>query len=57
MLLLERLFIMEDVLREIMGHECNDVDTIYKDRYPEKIRNEAQIKITDTSNNDDEMYG
>ncbi|APD07980.1 hypothetical protein UJ101_02481 [Flavobacteriaceae bacterium UJ101] len=53
----KRLFIMEDILREIMGHErVGDIDTIYKDKYPEKIRDDAQIKITDTSNQDDELY-
>ncbi len=53
----KRLFIMEDILREIMGHERQgDIDTIYKDKYPERIRDEAQFKITNTSNNDDEMY-
>lgn len=39
------LFIDTDLLRELMGHERNDVDTIYKDKYPEKIRDEALLKI------------
>ena len=39
------LFIDTDLLRELMGHERNDVDTIYKDKYPEKVRDEALLKI------------
>lgn len=34
-----------DVIRELMGHERNDIDTIYKDKYPENTRNIAQIQI------------
>lgn len=41
----KNLFIESDLLRELMGHERNDVDTIYKDKYPEKIRDEALLKI------------
>jgi hypothetical protein len=41
----KNLFIDTDLLRELMGHERNDVDTIYKDRYPQKIRDAAHIKI------------
>lgn len=37
--------IEEDLLRELMGHERNDVDTIYKDKYPEAERDSAQLKI------------
>jgi len=37
--------IEEDLIRELMGHERNDVDTIYKDKYPEAERNAAQLKI------------
>lgn len=39
------LFIETDLIRELMGHERSDVDTIYKDRYPQKIRDEAHLKI------------
>ncbi len=37
-----------DILRELMGHERDDVDNFYKDKFPEKIRDAAQIKITKT---------
>lgn len=37
--------IEEDLLRELMGHERNDIDTAYKDKYPEKERDEAQKLI------------
>lgn len=38
-------FIDPDILRELMGHERGDVDTIYKDRYPEAVRDAAHAKI------------
>ena len=41
----KQLFIETDLLRELMGHERNDVDTIYKDKYPEKMRDKAHLKI------------
>jgi len=41
----KQLFIETDLLRELMGHERNDVDTIYKDKYPQEIRDAAQLKI------------
>jgi hypothetical protein len=41
----KQLFIETDLLRELMGHERNDVDTIYKDKYPENIRDVAHLKI------------
>lgn len=41
----KQLFVETDLLRELMGHERNDVDTIYKDKYPEAIRDAAQLKI------------
>ena len=41
----KQLFIDADLLRELMGHERNDVDTIYKDKFPEKIRDAAHLKI------------
>ena len=37
--------IEEDLLRELMGHERDDIDTIYKDKYPEAERDAAQLKI------------
>jgi hypothetical protein len=41
----KNLFIDTDCLRELMGHERDDVDTIYKDKYPENVRDEAHFKI------------
>lgn len=41
----KQLFIDTDLLRELMGHERDDVDTIYKDRYPENVRDLAHEKI------------
>ncbi|SHG28616.1 tyrosine-type recombinase/integrase [Flavobacterium johnsoniae] len=38
-----------DILRELMGHERDDVDNYYKDKYPEKVRDEALFKIIDVS--------
>lgn len=35
----------EDLLRELMGHERNDIDTVYKDKYPEAERDAAQLEI------------
>ncbi|MFC6859190.1 tyrosine-type recombinase/integrase [Zunongwangia atlantica] len=37
--------IEEDLLRELMGHERNDIDTVYKDKYPEAERDKAQKLI------------
>lgn len=37
--------IEEDLLRELMGHERNDIDTVYKDKYPEAQMDAAQVKI------------
>ncbi|MDH7444646.1 site-specific integrase [Aquimarina sp. 2201CG14-23] len=34
-----------DILRELMGHERNDIDTAYKDKFPEKIRDKVHKKI------------
>ena len=39
------LFTDPDLLRELMGHERDGVDTIYKDRYPQKDRDAAHKKI------------
>jgi site-specific recombinase XerD len=41
----KRLGIEEDMLRELMGHERDDIDNFYKDRYPEEERDQAQLKI------------
>jgi len=41
----KRLGIEEDMLRELMGHERDDIDNFYKDRYPEEERDLAQLKI------------
>ncbi|MFD1292673.1 phage integrase SAM-like domain-containing protein [Lutibacter holmesii] len=46
----KKLHIIEDVIRELMGHERNDIDTIYKDKYPQKTRDKALLKITSTKN-------
>ena len=34
-----------DLIRELMGHERDDTDTIYSDKYPEEVRDEAHLKI------------
>ncbi len=34
-----------DIMRELMGHERNDIDTAYKDKFPSKIRDKAQHLI------------
>jgi hypothetical protein len=34
-----------DVIRELMGHERDDVDNYYKDKYPEAIRDKALFDI------------
>lgn len=44
-----RKFINEDLLRALMGHKRNDVDTIYKDVFPEKDRDHWHNEIIDTS--------
>ena len=43
----KNLFIDSDLLRELMGHERNDVDTIYKDKYPESVRDSAHLQVID----------
>lgn len=35
----------EDIIRELMGHERDDIDTVYKDKYPEAVRDAAHEKI------------
>jgi len=39
------LMIEPDVIRELMGHERDDVDNYYKDKYPELIRDTALFEI------------
>jgi hypothetical protein len=41
----KNLMIEEDVIRELMGHERDDVDNYYKDKYPEAIRDKALFDI------------
>lgn len=41
----KRLYIHDDILRELMGHERGDVDNYYKDLYPEASRDNAQMQI------------
>lgn len=43
----KRKGVEEDLLRELMGHERDDVDNYYKDKFPENIRDEAQLTIVD----------
>jgi len=35
----------EDLLRELMGHERDDVDNFYKDKFPEAVRDAALFEI------------
>ncbi|WP_405329583.1 phage integrase SAM-like domain-containing protein [Leeuwenhoekiella sp. LLG6367-2.1] len=35
----------EDIIRELMGHERDDIDTVYKDKYPEAVRDAAHRKV------------
>lgn len=41
----KNLLIEPDILRELMGHERDDVDNYYKDKYPEAMRDEALFRI------------
>lgn len=43
--LAKTLNIETDVIRELMGHQRNDVDNYYKDKYPEKVRDQALFDI------------
>lgn len=45
----KQLMIDTDIIRELMGHERNDVDNFYKDKFSEQIRDEALFKIIDTN--------
>lgn len=41
----KRLGIEEDLLRELMGHERNDVDNYYKDKFSEDVRDKALFDV------------
>jgi len=43
--LAKTLNIDTDIIRELMGHERDDVDNYYKDKYPEAIRDKALFDI------------
>lgn len=43
----KNLMLDPDLIRELMGHQRDDVDNFYKDRFPEKIRDEALSRIID----------
>ena len=44
-----RLFVEPDLLRALMGHERDDVDTIYKDVFPESVRDKSHFEIINTT--------
>src|SRR5690606_22743984 len=35
----------QEILRELMGHERDEVDNYYKDRFPEAVRDKALLEI------------
>jgi len=41
----KKLMIESDITRELMGHERDEVDNFYKDKYPEKVRDLALFEI------------
>jgi hypothetical protein len=43
----KNLMLDPDLIRELMGHERDAVDNYYKDRFSEKVRDEALFKIID----------
>lgn len=43
--LAKNLNIEADLIRELMGHERDDVDNYYKDKYPELIRDKALFDV------------
>jgi integrase len=43
--LAKTLNIDTDIIRELMGHERDDVDNYYKDKYPEAVRDKALFDI------------
>lgn len=42
-------YVEADIIRELVGHERFDMDTVYKDKYPEAVRDAGHLKIIDTS--------
>jgi len=46
----KQLMIDADIIRELMGHERDDVDNFYKDKFSEKVRDEVLFRIIDTEN-------
>ena len=48
--LAKRLRIDPDVIRELMGHERDQVDNYYKDVYPEQVRDDALFEIISSFN-------
>lgn len=45
----KQLMIDADIIRELMGHVRDDIDNFYKDKFSEKVRDEALFKIIDTT--------
>lgn len=43
--LAKQLLMPEDILRELMGHERDDVDNYYKAQYPEAVRDEWLFRV------------
>lgn len=41
----KNLLIDADILRELMGHERDEVDNYYKDKFPQQIRDQALFEI------------
>jgi site-specific recombinase XerD len=41
----KNLLIEADILRELMGHERDEVDNYYKDRFPQEVRDKALFDI------------
>lgn len=46
----KQLMIDSDIIRELMGHERDDVDNFYKDKFSEQVRDEALFRIIETEN-------
>lgn len=45
----KQLMIDADIIRELMGHERDDIDNYYKDKFSKEVRDQAHFKIIDTS--------
>src|SRR5690606_20358824 len=45
----KQLMIDSDIIRELMGHERDDVDNFYKDKFSEQVRDEALFRIIETN--------